>query len=91
MAGVYIGHRSACEQTWPVKIVTMFGFFPKEWEKYLASGMCGAIRPTFVTERCIQTDDTTLNSVYVFEAKRTSNMLSTINGKKDCLEVIQRY
>jgi hypothetical protein len=36
-------HRSACKQTWPVKIVTMFGFFPKEWEKYLASGMCGAI------------------------------------------------
>jgi hypothetical protein len=53
--------------------------------------MFGAIRPTFVTEWCIQQDDTTLNSVYVFEAKRILNMLSTINGKKDCLEIIQRY
>ncbi len=53
--------------------------------------MCGAIQLTFVTERCIQKDDTTLNSIDVFEAKRMSNMLSTINGKKDCLEVIQRY
>ncbi len=69
----------------------MVEFFPNECEKYLGSGMCGAIRPTFVTQWCIQQDDTTLNSVYVFERYRTWNMLSTINGKKDCLEVIQRY
>ncbi len=27
MASVYIGHKSGCQQTWPVKMVTMFGFF----------------------------------------------------------------
>jgi hypothetical protein len=62
-----------------------------EWKKYLGSGMCGALQPIFDTKWRIQEEDDTENSVYEFEAERTLNMLSTINGRNECLEIIQKY
>jgi hypothetical protein len=62
-----------------------------EWKKYLGSGMCGALQPIFDTTWSIQEEDENENSVYEFEAERTLNMLSTINGRKECLEIIQKY
>jgi hypothetical protein len=62
-----------------------------EWKKYLGSGMCGALQPIFDTKWRIQEEDNTENSVYEFEAERTLNMLSTINGRRECLEINQKY
>ncbi len=62
-----------------------------EWKKYLGSGMCGALQPIFHTKWNIQEEDNTENSVYEFQAERTLNMLSTINGRRECLEIIQKY
>jgi hypothetical protein len=62
-----------------------------EWKKYLGSGMCGALQPIFDTKWSIQEEDDAEKSVYEFEAERTLNMLSTINGRKECLEIIQKY
>jgi hypothetical protein len=62
-----------------------------EWKKYLGSGMCGALQPIFDTKWRIQEEDDTENSVYEFEAERTLNMLSTVNGREERLEIIQKY
>ncbi|CAM6076101.1 unnamed protein product [Sphagnum tenellum] len=62
-----------------------------ERKKYLGSGMCGALQPIFDSIWRIQEEDDTENSVYEFEAERTLNMLSIINGRTECLQIIQKY
>jgi len=61
-----------------------------ERNKYLGSGMCGALEPIFDTTWRIEEEDDTENSVYEFEAERTLNMLSTRNGRRECSEIIQK-
>jgi len=59
--------------------------------KYLGSGMCGKIDPTFVGEWGIEKNDINTASKYVFRAKRTLNELSKINGETKRSEVTQKY
>jgi len=59
--------------------------------KYLGSGMCGKIEPTFVGVWGIKPEDTNTASKYVFYAKRTLSKLSKINGETIRSEVTQKY
>jgi hypothetical protein len=59
--------------------------------KYLGSGMCGKIEPTFVGVWGIRPEDTNTASKYVFDAQRTLNELSKINGETIRSEMTQKY
>ncbi len=59
--------------------------------KYLGSGMCGKIEPTFVGVWGIKPEDTNTASKYVFDAQRTLNELSKINGETIHSEITQKY
>jgi hypothetical protein len=59
--------------------------------KYLGSGMCGKIEPTFVGEWRIKQDDTDTNSKYVFHAERILNKLSKKDAETIHSEVNQKY
>ncbi|CAM6045642.1 unnamed protein product [Sphagnum compactum] len=59
--------------------------------KYLGSGMCGKIEPTFVGVWGIKPEDANTASKYVFDAQRTLNELSKINGETIRSEITQKY
>ncbi|CAK9201132.1 unnamed protein product [Sphagnum troendelagicum] len=59
--------------------------------KHLGSGMCGKIEPTFVGVWGIKPEDTNTASKYVFDAQRTLNELSKINGETVRSEMTQKY
>jgi hypothetical protein len=62
-----------------------------EKSKYLGSGMCGKIEPTFVGVWGIKPEDTNTVSTYLFDGQRTLNELSKINGKTIRSEINQKY
>jgi hypothetical protein len=53
--------------------------------------MCGKIAPAFVGVWGIKPEDTNTASKYVFDAQRTLNELSKINGEIRRSEVTQKY
>jgi hypothetical protein len=58
---------------------------------YMGSGMCGAVRPTFVGAWSIVPDDTTEASKYAFEAERTLKHLYKIGEEEKEHKTIQKY
>ncbi|CAK9857294.1 unnamed protein product [Sphagnum jensenii] len=58
---------------------------------YMGSGMCGAVRPTFVGAWSIVPDDTTEDSKYAFEAERTLKHLYKIGEEEKEHKTIQKY
>jgi len=64
---------------------------PLERKKYMGSGMCGAVRPTFVGAWSIVPDDTTEASKYAFEAERTLKHLYKIGEEENEHKFIQKY
>lgn len=57
----------------------------------MGSGMCGAVRPTFVGAWSILPDDTTEASKYAFEAERTLKHLYKIGEEEKEHKTIQKY
>jgi hypothetical protein len=64
---------------------------PLERKRYMGSGMCGAVRPTFVGAWSILPDDTTEASKYAFEAERTLKHLYKIGEEEKEHKTIQKY
>ncbi|CAM6071445.1 unnamed protein product [Sphagnum tenellum] len=64
---------------------------PLERKRYMGSGMCGAVRPTFVGAWSIVPDDTTEASKYAFEAERTLKDLYKIGEEEKEHKTIQKY
>jgi hypothetical protein len=64
---------------------------PLETKRYMGSGMCGAVRPTFIGAWSIVPDDTTEASKYAFDAQRTLKYLYKAFGEEREHKTIQKY
>jgi hypothetical protein len=64
---------------------------PLERKRYMSSGMCGAVRPTFVGAWSIVPDDTTEDAKYAFEAERTLKYICEVSGEEKEQKFIQKY